>query len=85
MKAKVGAVWRSSDRSYRSSRTDYTTKPGFIYTLDQVDRPGPDKLIEGQYRLTPRIDVATAEAFYAANAGSFDAKTAAPTGDYDVT
>jgi len=85
LKAKVGAVWRSSDRSYRSSRTDYTAKPGFIYTLDQVDRPGPDKLIEGQYRLTPRIDVATAEAFYAANAASFDAKTAAPTGDYDVT
>ncbi|MEC8534177.1 MAG: TonB-dependent receptor, partial [Pseudomonadota bacterium] len=85
LKAKVGAVWRSSDRSYRSSRTDYTTKPGFIYTLDQVDRPGPDKLIEGQYRLTPRIDVATAEAFYAANADSFNVKTAAPTGDYDVT
>jgi TonB-dependent receptor len=85
LKAKVGAVWRSSDRSYRSSRTDYTPKTGFIYTLDKVDRPGPDKLIEGQYRLTPRIDVATAEAFYAANAASFDAKTAAPTGDYDVT
>ncbi|HAF80964.1 MAG TPA: TonB-dependent receptor, partial [Brevundimonas sp.] len=85
LKAKVGAVWRSNDRSYRSSRTDYTAKPGFIYTLDQVDRPGPDKLIEGQYRLTPRIDVATAEAFYAANADSFNVKTAAPTGDYDVT
>ena len=84
LKAKFGAVLRSSDRSYTSSRTDYTARTGFIYTLDQVDRPGPDKLIEGQYRLTPRIDVATAEDFYEANVANFVATTAAPTGDYDV-
>ncbi|WP_295185857.1 TonB-dependent receptor [uncultured Brevundimonas sp.] len=81
LKAKFGAVLRSSDRSYTPSRTDYTARTGFIYTLDQVDRPGPDRLIEGQYRLTPRIDVATAEVFYTANVANF----VATTGNYDIT
>lgn len=85
LKMKFGGLLRSSERSFASSRVDYTTKPGFSYTLDQVDRPGPDELIQGRYPLTPRIDVDLAESFFEANRDQFNVKTSAPTGDYDVT
>lgn len=85
LKVKFGGLLRSSERAFATSRIDYTAKPGFSYTLDQVDRAGPDELIQGRYLLTPRIDVGLAESFFEANRDQFNVKTSAPTGDYDVT
>lgn len=84
IKLKAGGVARTTRRTYRNSQTSYTAGTGFIYTLDQVDAPGPDDLIQGRYRLTPRIDVAQAMDYFAANRSRFVATTTPPTGDYRV-
>lgn len=84
LKAKVGAAARTTRRDFGSIRTTYTARPGFIYTLDQVDRAGPGGLIAGRYRVDPRIDAEAAQAFFAANQAQFNAAAALPTGDYEV-
>jgi TonB-dependent receptor len=84
LKLKAGGVYRTTRRSYANRQTDYTTRPGFTYTLDQVDVPGPDKLIRGQYSLTPRIGVNEFEDFFAANRDRFLATVRANSGDYRV-
>lgn len=84
LKLKAGGVYRTTRRSYANRQTDYTTLPGFTYTLDQVDVPGPDKLIRGRYSLTPRIGVSQFEDFFAANRDRFLATVRANSGDYRV-
>jgi TonB-dependent receptor len=84
VKLKAGGVYRTTRRSYANRQTDYTTRPGFTYTLDQVDVPGPDKLIRGQYSLTPRIGVSQFEDFFAANQDRFLTTVRANSGDYRV-
>jgi len=84
LKAKVGAAARSTKREYGTTRTTYTAKSGFIYTLDQVDAPGPSGLIAGRYRVDPRIDAQAAHDFLEANIANFNAAVALPTGDYEV-
>lgn len=85
LKLKAGAVVRLGDRAYRNESTSYTAASGFTYTLDAVDRPGPQELIQGRYLLTPRIDVGQAYAFFDANRGSFVKAVATPAGDYSLS
>ena len=83
-KVKVGGVYRTTRRDYQNRQTDYTAGSGFPYTLDQVDVPGPDKLIQGRYLLTPRIGVQEYQDFFAANAGRFTTTVRPNGGDYRV-
>lgn len=83
-KVKVGGVARTTRRTYSNSQINYTAASGFTYTLDEVDSPGPDKLIQDRYLLTPRIDVRKAMDFFAANRDRFVTTAALPTGDYRV-
>lgn len=85
LKVKVGGLIRSSERSFASSRVDYTTQPGFAFTFDEVNIAGPSEPIQGRYPFGDRIDAGAAESFFDANRDRFNAKTAAPTGNYDVT
>jgi len=84
LKAKVGGALRSTEREFRSSQVNYTAPAGFIYTLAEVDKPGPTKLIASRYLLNPRIDADAARAFFEANRSRFTTTTALPTGDYQV-
>jgi TonB-dependent receptor len=84
LKLKVGGVYRTTGRNYANRQTDYTARSGFTYTLDQVDVPGPDKLIQGRYLLTPRIGVTEFQDFFAANRANFIATVRANAGDYRV-
>ncbi len=83
-KAKAGGLLRSTKRDFTSSQVNYRAGSGFTYTLDEVDVAGPDQLIAGRYRLTPRIGAAEAMAFFKANRDRFTTTTAAPTGNYEV-
>jgi TonB-dependent receptor len=83
LKAKVGGVARHSERDFRSTQVNYTAR-SFVYTLDEVDKPGPSQLIAGQYLINPRIDSAAELAFFNANKSRFTVATSAPTGDYQV-
>ena len=85
LKLKFGGMLRSSEREYRTGRTDYKTAPGFAFTFDQVDRPGPSELIQGRFDLGARIDTDTAEAFFNANRARFTETLSLPTANYDVT
>ncbi|CAN7157737.1 TonB-dependent receptor [Phenylobacterium sp. LjRoot225] len=85
LKLKFGGVLRATDRKSLSSQINYTAGPGFIYTLAEVDKPGPSELIAGRYLLTPRIDVQQAMAFFDANRSRFVTSIAAPTGNYKVS
>jgi len=84
-KVKFGGVLRASDRDFRSSQVNFRAGTGFTYTLAEVDKPGPNELIAGRYRLTPRIDAEAAMAFFRANRGRFTTSVTAPTGNYDVS
>jgi TonB-dependent receptor len=84
MKVKAGGVARTTLRSYNSSQTSYTAASGFLYTLDEVDAPGPETRIKDRYLLTPRIDVRKAMTFFDANRDRFVTTVAPPTGNYRV-
>ncbi len=84
LKLKAGAVYRTTRRGYQNRQTDYTAGSGFAYTLDEVDVPGPDKLIEGRYLLTPRIGVGEYQAFFDANRARFTTTVRPNGGDYRV-
>lgn len=84
LKLKVGGVYRTTRRDYSNSQTDYTTGPGFTYSLDAVNVPGPDKLIRGKYSLTPRIGVKEYQDFFDANQGRFITTVRADSGAYRV-
>ncbi|ODT89183.1 MAG: TonB-dependent receptor [Phenylobacterium sp. SCN 70-31] len=85
LKAKAGGLLRSTKREFLSRQTNYTALPGFTYTLDAVDRPGPTELIAGRYLLNPRIDPKAASDFLNANRDRFRVATNLPTGDYEVS
>lgn len=85
LQIKTGGVVRLGDRNYSNASTSYTAATGFTYTLDAVDRAGPDTLIQGLYQLTPRIDVAQAMSFFDANKASFVTAVAARSGDYALS
>jgi TonB-dependent receptor len=84
LKAKVGGLLRTTKRQYTNRQTDYRAGPGFSYTLDAVDVPGPSELIADRYLLTPRIGAQQAMDFFDANRSRFTATVAAPTGDYEL-
>ena len=84
LKAKFGGLLRSTKREFNSSQTNYRAGSGFVYTLAEVDKPGPSELIAGRYLLSPRIDASQAMAFFNANRGRFVTSVTAPTGDYEV-
>lgn len=84
LKAKFGGLLRSTKREFNSSQTSYRAEPGFVYTLAEVDKPGPSELIAGRYLVSPRIDADQAMAFFNANRGRFVTSVTAPTGDYEV-
>jgi TonB-dependent receptor len=84
IKFKAGGVYRTTRRDYQNRQTDYTAGTGFTYSLDVVDVPGPDKLIEGRYLLTPRIGVDEYRAFFAANQSRFTTTARPNGGDYRV-
>ncbi len=84
LKAKFGGLLRTTKREYNSSQINYRAGSGFVYTLAEVDKPGPSDLIAGRYLLSPRIDASAAMAFFNANRGRFVTTTNAPTGDYEV-
>lgn len=84
LKLKAGGVYRTTRRDYSNRQTDYTAGTGFTYSLDAVDVPGPDKLIRGQYLLTPRIGVQEYQDFFAANQGRFTTTVRADSGAYRV-
>lgn len=84
LKAKFGGLLRSTEREFNSSQTNYRAGSGFVYTLAEVDKPGPSELIAGRYLLSPRIDAGAAMDFFNANRSRFTTTTNAPTGDYKV-
>ena len=84
IKAKAGGVGRTTRRRFSNSQTNFTAGPGFTYTLDQVDAQGPEKLIQGRYRLTPRIDVGQAIDVFDANRDRFVTSRTPSTGDYTL-
>lgn len=85
LKLKFGGLYRSTGRDYAATRTTYTARTGFIYTLAPVVGEGPSELIQGRYLLNPRIDVAKAAQFFEANRASFNAVVSNTNGDYEVT
>jgi TonB-dependent receptor len=84
VRAKAGSLARTTRRRFSNSQTSFTAGPGFTYTLDQVDREGPDELIQGRYRLTPRIDVGQALGFFEANRDRFTTIQAPSAGNYTL-
>jgi TonB-dependent receptor len=85
LKAKVGGSIRNSERDLANSQTNYTAPAAtFLYTLDEVDVPGPVQSIAGQYRIKQRIGARQAMDFFQANRSRFTVTTAAPTGNYAV-
>lgn len=83
-KVKTGGVYRTTRRSYQNRQTDYTAGTGFTYTLDAVDVPGPDKLIQGRYLLTPRIGATEYQDFFESNRNRFTTTVRPNSGDYRV-
>ncbi len=84
LKAKFGGLLRTTKREFSSSQTNYRAGPGFVYTLAEVDKPGPSELIAGRYLLSPRIDASQAMTFFNANRDRFVTSVTPPTGDYEV-
>ncbi|WP_375403040.1 TonB-dependent receptor [uncultured Sphingomonas sp.] len=84
LRAKAGGVARTTRRRFSNSQTNFTAGTGFTYTLDQVDGEGPEKLIQGRYRLTPRIDVGQAIDFFDANRARFTTSRTPGTGNYTL-
>lgn len=84
IKAKFGLTARTTERDFLQSQVNYTASPGFVYTLAEVDKPGPTPLIAGRYLLNPRIDADAARAYFEANRTRFVTTTALPSGNYDV-
>ncbi len=85
LKAKIGGALRSSERDFFSSQINYTAPAAtFLYTLDEVDAPGPTPSIAGRYQITQRIGAQQARDFFNANRSRFTVATAAPTGNYAV-
>lgn len=84
LKAKFGGLLRSTKREYNSSQINYRAGSGFVYTLAEVDVPGPTELIADRYLVNPRIGAAEAMAFFNANRSRFTTTVTAPTGDYEV-
>ncbi len=82
LRARVGFALRSTEREYENARTDYALPS---LNFDLVDRPGPTELIQEQYAIGQRIDVAATYAFFDANRALFSRTVAARSGDYDVT
>ncbi len=82
IKLKAGGVLRSTKRRFQNLQTNYTAPAGFTYTLNEVDRPGPDELIQGRYILTPRIDPQAASDFLDANRARFARADTLPSGNY---
>ncbi|RAK56689.1 TonB-dependent receptor [Phenylobacterium deserti] len=68
---KFGAAGRSTLKSVDADQATYTARSGFIYTLAQVAEEGPEELIQGVYRLNPRIGDRAAIDFFNANRSSF--------------
>ena len=85
LKLKFGGVYRSTERDYASTRTTYTARTGFIYTLAPVVGEAPTELIQGRYLLSPRIDVKKAADFFETNRANFNAVVSNTNGDYEVT
>ena len=81
---KAGGVARKTQRRFSNTQTNYTAGTGFTYALDQVDADGPEELIQERYRLTPRIDVAQALAFFDANRARFTTTNTPGTGNYTL-
>ena len=84
LKAKAGGLVRSTKREFNSSQINYRAGAGFSYTLAEVDVAGPDELIAGRYRVTPRIGADEAMAFFNANRARFTTTVSPVTGDYEV-
>jgi TonB-dependent receptor len=84
LKAKFGGLLRTTKREYSSRQTNYRAGSGFVYSLAEVDKPGPSELIAGRYLLSPRIDAGAAMDFFNANRGRFTTSVTVPTGDYEV-
>lgn len=84
LKARFGGLARSTKREFLSRQTNYTATGSFVYTLDLVDKPGPDQLIAGRYLLNPRIDADAAMAFFQANRDRFTVSVTPNSGDYEV-
>ena len=84
LKAKFGGVLRSTQREFVSTQINYRAGTGFIYTLAEVDVPGPSEIIADRYRVDPRIGADEAMAFFNANRSRFTTTASPPTGDYEV-
>jgi TonB-dependent receptor len=84
LKAKAGALLRTTKREYEDSQTNYRAGPGFIYTLAEVDKAGPSERIAGRYLVSPRIDADQAMAFFTSNRSRFTTSVNPPSGDYEV-
>jgi TonB-dependent receptor len=85
LKAKFGGAARNSERDLLDTQTNYTAPPAtFLYTLAEVDVPGPKPSIAGLYRINQRIGAKEAMAFFNTNRSRFTVSTAAPTGNYSV-
>lgn len=84
LKAKFGGVLRSTQREFVSTQINYRAGTGFIYTLAEVDVPGPSEIIADRYRVDPRIGADEAMAFFNANRSRFTTTANPPTGDYEV-
>jgi TonB-dependent receptor len=82
---KFGALYRTSERENDADQATYTAAPGFIYTLAEVDEPGPSELIQGRYRLNPRVGDRAAIEFFNANRSSFRESLSNIANDYDVS
>jgi len=84
LKLKFGGVLRSTEHEVDATQMTYTTVTGFTYTLAPVAGVGPTQLIASRYLLTPRVDVALANAFFAANRASFNTATVTLPSDFKV-
>jgi TonB-dependent receptor len=71
LELKGGVLLRSTIRRNDGQQATYTARPGFVYTLAEVDEEGPSELIQGIYRLNPRIGDRAAIDFFNANRANF--------------
>lgn len=84
LKLKAGGVARTTRRRFSNSQINYAAGPGFTYTLDQVDAPGPDERIQDRYVLTPRIDAYAFVDFFDANRARFLTSRVPGSGNYTL-
>ena len=82
---KAGAMFRSSEHVVDGTQSTYTARSGFSYTLAAVAEPGPSELIQGAYRLDPRIGDQAAIDFFNANRTNFVEAVSNIANDYEVT